>query len=158
MFFQSKVQLSAAARRIRWGFLGATATPLGGAFLYNQGYQIPFLGCPIRHLTGIPCPTCGMTRSFMAIARGDLHQAVAYHLFSPLVFLFFVVAAIHLALELRLQRQIHPIYIQLIRNCRLQISTLLIFLGYYAIRLYFLAQSGELYPAMVRSPLGQLLF
>ena len=158
MFLQSKAHLSAAAQRIRWGFLGATIAPIAGAFLYNQGYQVPFLGCPIRHLTGIPCPTCGMTRSFMAIAHGDLPQAVAYHLFSPVVFLFFIVTAIHLVLELRAQRRISTVYTRLMLNRSVQTISILLFVAYHAVRLYFLAQTGELYLAMVQSPLGQLLF
>lgn len=94
----------------------------------------------------------------MAIAHGDLPQAVAYHLFGPLVFLFFAVTAIHLVLELRFQQQISTVYTQLIQNRLIQITTILFFLAYHAARLYFLTQTGELGSAMVRSPLGQLLF
>jgi hypothetical protein len=43
--------------------------------------------CPFRALTGHPCPGCGMTRAFSAIAHGDLWQAVLYNPFSPLLFL-----------------------------------------------------------------------
>jgi len=42
--------------------------------------------CILRRLTGLPCPTCGMTRSFSAIARGDLWPAVAAHPLGPLTF------------------------------------------------------------------------
>ena len=32
--------------------------------------------CPLRTLTGIPCPTCGMTRGFAALVHGDVEHAL----------------------------------------------------------------------------------
>lgn len=37
------------------------------------------VGCPIYRLTGILCPTCGVTRSWLAFIRGDFTMAFAYH-------------------------------------------------------------------------------
>ena len=37
------------------------------------------LNCPIRSLTGIPCPGCGMTRAWKAALRLDLITAFQYH-------------------------------------------------------------------------------
>lgn len=36
-----------------------------------------FPGCGFKQVTGLPCATCGMTRSFAAMAEGDLAGAVA---------------------------------------------------------------------------------
>jgi hypothetical protein len=33
--------------------------------------------CPARALAGLPCPTCGMTHAFVALAHGDLAAAFA---------------------------------------------------------------------------------
>jgi hypothetical protein len=42
--------------------------------------------CPHKMLTGFPCPGCGITRSIMALYRGDLSGSFAYHAFGvPLV-------------------------------------------------------------------------
>jgi hypothetical protein len=35
--------------------------------------------CPFRWVTGFPCPGCGLTRSVVAAAHGDLGQALAFH-------------------------------------------------------------------------------
>ena len=43
--------------------------------------------CPFRAVTGYPCPGCGMTRAFSAIAHGELWRAVVYNPLSPLLFL-----------------------------------------------------------------------
>lgn len=36
-------------------------------------------GCPLRNLTGIPCPGCGMSRAWLALLRLDVGSALAYH-------------------------------------------------------------------------------
>ena len=36
-------------------------------------------GCPFLALTGLPCPTCGVSRAALALARGDLPEAFARH-------------------------------------------------------------------------------
>ena len=38
----------------------------------------PPLVCPLRALTGIPCPVCGMTRAVTAAMRGDLWASLRY--------------------------------------------------------------------------------
>lgn len=43
--------------------------------------RLPF--CPLAAVAGIPCPGCGLTRATLALAHGDLRQALALH---PLVF------------------------------------------------------------------------
>ena len=50
------------------------------------------LGCPIRILTGISCPSCGMSRAVEALASLDF--AAAFH-FHPLVFLLPVAFAVY---------------------------------------------------------------
>jgi len=47
------------------------------------GLPLPLWSCPIRHLTGIPCPTCFLGRSVLASLRGDLAGALRLHLFGP---------------------------------------------------------------------------
>ena len=53
--------------------------------------------CFLRQWTGFPCATCGMTRSFCAVARGDLGAAVRHHPLGPLTFLVFVLLLVRSA-------------------------------------------------------------
>lgn len=46
-------------------------------------WQIPFPQCLLRKFTGIPCPTCGCTRSLLAWSHLDLSAAFR---FNPLFF------------------------------------------------------------------------
>jgi len=45
--------------------------------------------CLFHHLTGRPCPGCGMTRAFCAIGHGHFSQAWALH---PFAILFYGIA------------------------------------------------------------------
>jgi hypothetical protein len=39
----------------------------------------PPLACPLKSLTGIPCPFCGMTRGVVAAVHGDLIGSLRYN-------------------------------------------------------------------------------
>jgi hypothetical protein len=43
--------------------------------------------CLFRGITGLPCPSCGMTRAFVSLGHGDLHSAVQSNLASPAAYL-----------------------------------------------------------------------
>lgn len=47
--------------------------------------------CPFRLATGIPCPGCGLTRSFCAIAKGHVERGLEFHWLGPVVFAVFAV-------------------------------------------------------------------
>ena len=71
-------------RRSGWLSLGV----LAALVLRARGVPLLLPGCPLRTLTGIPCPTCFLTRSALATLHGDLGEALELHLFGPpLVFL-----------------------------------------------------------------------
>lgn len=42
--------------------------------------------CPFNNVTGIPCPGCGLTRSFVSLGHGDVSQAFVWHPLGPLLF------------------------------------------------------------------------
>lgn len=43
--------------------------------------------CPFRALTHYPCPGCGMTRAFCALAHLEIWRAVKFNALSPFLFL-----------------------------------------------------------------------
>ena len=45
--------------------------------------------CPMRRMTGIPCPGCGLTRSFCAISHGRFRRAFEYN---PFGYVFYAAA------------------------------------------------------------------
>ena len=42
--------------------------------------------CLFHLLTTLPCPSCGLTRAFIALSHGHVHDALALNLASPLVY------------------------------------------------------------------------
>ena len=67
------VTRSAAARAVApFGVLAFVAL----LFFAPFGLKWP---CPLKTLTGIPCPTCGMTRAARLVFHGDLAGATHMH-------------------------------------------------------------------------------
>ena len=137
----------------RLAMAGLCAAPLIGSFFYRYGYRVPLLHCPLRALTGIPCPTCGMTRSFTAIAHGNLVQAAQQHLFGPFVFLLLAGVIVHLVWELQTNQAQTALY-RVLGKPILLYCLLGSYFGYYVIRLYGLEQSGSLMSTFWTSPMG----
>lgn len=42
--------------------------------------------CPFHNLSGVPCPGCGLTRSFVCLAHGQIAAAFEFHPLGPLLF------------------------------------------------------------------------
>ncbi len=47
--------------------------------------ELPGWSCPLRQLTGIPCPTCYLTRATSQALVGHLGDAIQLHAFGPLL-------------------------------------------------------------------------
>ena len=54
-------------------------------YLWIKGLQthLPGLSCPLRRLTGIPCPGCYLTRATSAALVGNLPASINLHAFGP---------------------------------------------------------------------------
>ncbi len=46
--------------------------------------------CLFYHLTGLPCPGCGLTRSFVCLGHGRFGEALHWHPLGPAIFLLFL--------------------------------------------------------------------
>jgi uncharacterized protein DUF2752 len=64
-------RIEAGELRTAGGLMLAAAAVLGSL----PGH--PGLPCPLRTLTGVPCPLCGMTTSVEATVHGHVGQALA---------------------------------------------------------------------------------
>ena len=45
--------------------------------------DLPDWSCPLRALTGVPCPTCFLTCATAAALSGDLQGSIQWHAFGP---------------------------------------------------------------------------
>ena len=138
------LRLSKKSRILRYGIIGFCTIPLISSWFYTNGYRISFIFCPVRHWMGVICPSCGMTRSFMAIARGDWRSAIDYHLFGPLLFIGFGLAIAQAIWELSIDRNLPVFYIQWLKRRKFQLAIIIFFLGYYLLRLTQLIPSHHI--------------
>jgi len=63
--------------------------------------------CPLRTITGIPCPMCGMTRGVTALVHGDFAQAL---LMNPASYLA-VALAVLLLVQWRTRKVVVPVWL-----------------------------------------------
>lgn len=72
--------------------VGACAGAIGSVYPFlmalDGNHGVP---CPLRSLTGIPCPFCGMTTATVALTHGQWGYAAAT---SPLVYLLATLVAV----------------------------------------------------------------
>ena len=62
--------------------------------------------CPLRAVTAIPCPSCGLTRALAHLERGHWAEALKFHPFSPLLFVLALALSFLLVLELATHKAI----------------------------------------------------
>jgi hypothetical protein len=55
--------------------------------------------CMFHALTGLPCPGCGLTRSFVCLAHGRLFDSLRYHPLGPALFAFISATIIYACAE-----------------------------------------------------------
>ncbi len=75
-----------------------TGIALAVAF-FTVPQQLPLMPCHFRHWTGYPCPFCGLTRAFYAIADGewlavwlDCPLGIAVFMGTTAIFLWHIIA------------------------------------------------------------------
>jgi hypothetical protein len=75
-----------------WGAIGLVA--LAAARLVPPGLT-GFYKCPFHSITGIPCLTCGMTRSFQHIVHGRLLEAFSLNPLGAMFCIFTILFVVY---------------------------------------------------------------
>jgi hypothetical protein len=63
-----------------WSALAVVSAACAAAVLVTFG--LPPVRCAFKSITGLPCPTCGATRAFLALVQGGWRESLALN---PLV-------------------------------------------------------------------------
>jgi hypothetical protein len=97
--------------------------------------------CPLKMLSGFPCPGCGITKSMVYFYEGDLWRSLSFHVFGPFAILFSAITVILLSTELILNREYFNAYLY---NKKIAL-VLAIFLGiYHLIRLVYFVLTNNI--------------
>ena len=126
------------------------------SFLYAPHCDQGPILCPLRLATGLPCPGCGLTRSFCAMASGHVAQAFASHWFGPALFIAVVAAVPLLAIEIITRRRFALLHNFIFsRTAGYAFGAAL--MAYHGFRLAAMIGSGHLLNNMGHSLLGSAL-
>ena len=99
--------------------------------------------CPFRALTGLPCPGCGLTRSWVYLMHGDIGSSLASNWFGPvLIVAVLVLAVVSLRSRLRGKR---PTDLDKLVKSRIVLGFFALFIAYGAVRLV-LTLTGAIAP------------
>lgn len=90
-------------------------------------YLLKITNCPVKLITGMPCPGCGMTRAGFAVLRLDFVEALKYN---PLIFIFPIIVWIIVFNE-------RPIISKIYKNNIFWTIILIMVVSVYVLRLIF---------------------
>ena len=89
--------------------------------------------CAFKRLTGLPCPSCGLSRSLQAAVEGDLSSSVAFHPLGLLLFSVVLLLFIHTLLRLLTGTRLFTLSRQFLR--RVFIFSIVLYLSVWVFRL-----------------------
>ncbi|MGM9971998.1 MAG: DUF2752 domain-containing protein [Anaeroplasmataceae bacterium] len=114
--------------KIFFNFLKKSWIPLVILLVYIITTHLLFeTSCPIKLITGLPCPGCGMTRAFISLLKLDIIKAFNYHaLFIIVPFIIFIFIF-----------QERPIINKLFNSKILWSVVIALFIGYFIYRIIY---------------------
>ena len=62
--------------------------------------------CRFHEITGLDCPTCGISRSFYSLSKFNFNEAFVYHPLGPLLFIILGLLLIRFVIELLLNKEL----------------------------------------------------
>ena len=103
-----------------WIAVGGVGAALGAVLLSPGGIEDGPVVCPFRLLTGLPCPGCGLTRSWVYLAHGQWRDSFVANPFG-LVLVALLLALVVAVVTARVRRGVPPDLERLVRRPWLQV-------------------------------------
>lgn len=93
--------------------------------------------CPVRAVTGLPCPTCGLGRGLLAAMGGDFPGAYTHHPLAPALLVFLAsMAALHASAPARARALLSGLGAAPTRHPRATWLLLALYVGWGASRVF----------------------
>ncbi len=133
------------SKRKIYGIIGALITLMIPFFLmfFNQANHLETdqSFCPLKMLSGFPCPGCGITKSLVYFYEGDLQKSLYYHILGPFVIAFCVVTIMVLSTELITKKEY---FNSLLFNKKLAYGLGIFLATYHFIRILYFIQKNSI--------------
>jgi len=127
--------LNQQERKNRWTILGV-ASSIPTFFIFSRfGLTQKFWTCPFFKSTGIPCPSCGLTRSLISLSQGEITNSLQYHGFGLVLTAIATVTIPYVLTELILNKNLSNPCIKFLISRSSQWLLGIFFLSYYFYRL-----------------------
>lgn len=127
-----------------YGIIGALITLIVPFFLlffnYRNHLETDQSLCPLKMLTGFPCPSCGLTKSMVYFYEGDLQKSLYYHLLGPLVVAFCLITIVILVTELITKKEYFG---KLFFNKKLAYGLLIFLAIYHFVRIIYFFKTNS---------------
>ena len=104
----------------------------------NQHLDTDQSFCPLKMLTGFPCPSCGITKSMVYFFDGDISKSLQYHLLGPFAILFCIFMIVLLSVELYQNKNYFQNYFY---NKKIAYSLAFFLIVYHSFRLVVFVQN-----------------
>lgn len=133
------------SKRKIYGIIGAFITLMVPFFLmfFNQDNHLETDQslCPLKMLSGFPCPGCGITKSLVYFYEGNIQKSLYYHILGPLVIAFCVVTIIVLSTELITKKEY---FNKLLFNRKLAYVLAIFLATYHFIRIIYFINNNSI--------------
>jgi hypothetical protein len=128
-----------------YGIIGAFITLMVPFFLilFNQNAHLETAQslCPLKMLSGFPCPGCGITKSLVYFYDGDLQKSLYYHVLGPFVILFCIATIGVLTTELITKKEY---FNSLLFNKKLAYGLAIFLVTYHFIRIVYFVKNNSI--------------
>ena len=137
--------INTQSKRKIYGIIGALITLMVPFFLifFNQHTHLETAQslCPLKMLSGFPCPGCGITKSLVYFYEGDLQKSLYYHILGPFVVAFCIVTIGVLTTELITQKEY---FNRLLFNKKLGYGLAIFLVIYHFIRIIYFINNNSI--------------
>ncbi|QBN19168.1 DUF2752 domain-containing protein [Flavobacterium nackdongense] len=137
--------INTKSKRKIYGIIGAFITLMVPFFLIyfdqNAHLETDQSLCPLKMLSGFPCPGCGMTKSLVYFYEGDVYKSLYFNIFGPLVVAFCVATIIVLSTELITNKEY---FNQLLFNKKLAYGLAIFLASYHFIRIIYFIKNNSI--------------
>jgi hypothetical protein len=137
--------INTKTKRKIYGIIGALITLMVPFILlfFNQNNHLDTDQslCPLKMLTGFPCPGCGITKSLVYFYEGDVIKSLYYHILGPFVVLFCVMVILVLSTELITKKEY---FNSLLFNKKLAYGLAIFLATYHFVRIIYFIKNNSI--------------